>query len=82
MKELKLKAGKLYDVTVHTKTGGKKKNRSLNFEQRATFAGTDGDFAKFVVTPVGFKLNPVLWQVRKEFLVKAKIAKGKVKEKE
>jgi len=76
----KLKVNTVYDVTINTKTGGKKKNRDLNFEQRATFIGSDNEFAKFIVKPAAN--NPVFWKVLKEKIIRAVIAKGPVKVKE
>lgn len=78
MKKLKLEVGTVYDVEVNTKTGGKRKNKDLNFVQRARFTGDDGEFAKFVVKPTAD--HPVHWDVLKAKIVKATKAKGVLKE--
>jgi len=78
MKELKLTVGTVYDVTVNTKTGGKKKNKNVDFVQRARFTGNEGEYAKFVVKPAAD--HPVYWKVLKEKVIKATKAIGALKE--
>lgn len=74
---MKLEIGRVYDVTVKSKSGGRQKNRVVETVVRAKYMGSRDEMQEFKIRPGADR--PISWLVHPEAIIKTKkIREGKV----